>query len=116
MKSLLSCLFFLLLLSTAPAWAESTRMPLRPAFDAEQRAWLEAHPVLRVGLIQQAPWVQRGQNRQLTGANIELRQRLLDGMGGARDLRPYPSHEALERAGSACGVDRAAGPQRAACR
>src|SRR5690606_5527652 len=111
MKSLLSCLFFLLLLSTAPAWAESTRMPLRPAFDAEQRAWLEAHPVLRVGLIQQAPWVHRGQNRQLTGANIELVQRLLDGMRGAPDWRLYPSPEAAGRAVGAGEVDLAPGLQ-----
>ena len=81
MKSFLSRLSLLLLLAITTAWAENTRMPLRPAFDAEQRAWLEAHPVLRVGLIQQAPWVQRSQNRQLTGANVELMQRLLDGMG-----------------------------------
>src|SRR5690606_41592212 len=105
MKSLLSCLFLLLMLAVSNAWAESTRMPLRPAFDAEQRAWLEAHPVLRVGLIQQAPWVQRGQNRQLTGANIGLMQRLLAGMGVAPDWRLLPSHGALELAVRRCGGD-----------
>ena len=85
MKSLLSSLSLLLLLVISNAWAENPRMPLRPAFDAEQRAWLRDHPVLRVGLVQQAPWVQRGQNRQLTGANVELMQRLLEGMGVAPD-------------------------------
>ena len=96
MKSLLSSLSLLLLLVISNAWAENPRMQLRPAFDAEQRAWLREHPVLRVGLVQQAPWVQRGQNRQLTGANVELMQRLLDGMGVAPDWRLYPSLEALE--------------------
>lgn len=111
MKSFLSRLSLLLLLAITTAWAENTRMPLRPAFDAEQRAWLEAHPVLRVGLIQQAPWVQRSQNRQLTGANVELMQRLLDGMGVAPDWRLYPSLEALERAAGAGEVDLAPGLQ-----
>lgn len=83
MNSLLRSLVLLLMLAVSTAWAESARMPLRPAFDAAQRAWLSEHPVLRVGLIQQAPWVQRGRNRQLTGANVELMQRLLEGMGVA---------------------------------
>ena len=55
MNSLLRSLALLLILAVSTAWAESARMPLRPAFDAEQRAWLKEHPVLRVGLIQQAP-------------------------------------------------------------
>ena len=111
MKSLLSSLSLLLLLVISNAWAENPRMPLRPAFDAEQRAWLRDHPVLRVGLVQQAPWVQRGQNRQLTGANVELMQRLLEGMGVAPDWRLYPSLEALERAAGAGEVDLVPGLQ-----
>jgi len=111
MKSLLSSLSLLLLLVISNAWAENPRMPLRPAFDAEQRAWLRDHPVLRVGLVQQAPWVQRGQNRQLTGANVELMQRLLEGMGVAPDWRLYADHESLERAASAGEVDLAPGLQ-----
>jgi len=55
MNSLLRSLVLLLMLAVSTAWAESARMPLRPAFDAAQRAWLSEHPVLRVGLIQQAP-------------------------------------------------------------
>lgn len=111
MNFLLRSLALLLMLAMSTVWAESARMPLRPAFDAEQRAWLKEHPVLRVGLIQQAPWVLRGQNRQLTGANVELMQRLLEGMGVAPDWRLYPNLEALERAASAGEVDLAPGLQ-----
>ena len=111
MKSLLHFLSFLLVLVTSGVWAESARLPLRPAFDAEQRAWLKEHPQLRVGLVQQAPWVQRGQNRQLTGANVELMQRLLEGMGVAPDWRVYPDLAALERAASAGEIDLAPGLQ-----
>mgnify|MGYP006149772465 CR=1 FL=1 len=111
MNSLLRSLALLLMLVIPTAWAESTRMPLRPAFDAEQRAWLKEHPVLRVGLVQQAPWVVRDQNRQLTGANVELMQRLLEGMGVTPDWRLYPNLGALERAASAGEVDLAPGLQ-----
>jgi len=43
MNCLLRSLALLLMLAVSTAWAESARMPLRPAFDAEQRAWLKEH-------------------------------------------------------------------------
>ncbi|HIQ42927.1 PAS domain S-box protein [Pseudomonas sp. BMW13] len=111
MKSALSSLCLLLMLCASTTWADATRLPLRPAYDAEQRAWLKAHPVLRVGLIQQAPWVQRVQNRQLVGANIDLMKRLLEGMGVTPDWHLYPDLPALERAAAAGEVDLAPGLQ-----
>lgn len=112
MKYLVAFVFLLSLLAeAAPAWAESSRMPLRPAFDAEQQAWLAAHPRLRVGLVLQAPWAQMERNRHLTGANVELMQRLLDGMGVTPDWRLYPSVEALEQAVQKGDVDLAPGLQ-----
>jgi PAS domain S-box-containing protein len=111
MKSLLSSFFVLLMLGVSTCWADTTRVPLRPAFDGEQRAWLQAHPVLRVGLVLQAPWVQRGRDRQLTGANVELMERLLEGMGVSPDWRIYPTLEALDKAAQAGEVDLAPGLQ-----
>ena len=112
MKCLLSLVFLLSLLSSAaPAWAESSRMPLRPAFDAEQQAWLAAHPRLRVGLVLQAPWAQMERNRHLVGANVELMQRLLESMDVTPDWRLYPSVEALEQAVQKGDVDLAPGLQ-----
>lgn len=63
--------------------ADSTVLPLRPVFTVEQRDWLQNHEELRVGLIMQAPWAQFDRRQQrLTGANVDLMNRLLQGMGG----------------------------------
>ncbi|MGG2398298.1 PAS domain S-box protein [Pseudomonas sp. SH1-B] len=111
MKSLLSSFCLLLMLFASSSSADATRLPLRPSFDAEQQAWLQAHPVLKVGLIQQVPWAQRVQNRQLVGANVDLMKRLLEGMGVTPDWHLYPDLPALERAAAAGEVDLAPGLQ-----
>jgi hypothetical protein len=54
MRLLIVLLLWPVLLSAA----ESTVLPLRPAFTAEQREWLDAHSTLRVGVVMQAPWAQ----------------------------------------------------------
>ncbi|MEX6501833.1 PAS domain-containing sensor histidine kinase [Pseudomonas zhanjiangensis] len=63
-------------------WGEENAPRLRPSFDASQRAWLEDHRQLRVGLLMQAPWALYDRRLQrLSGANVELMGRLLQGMG-----------------------------------
>lgn len=111
MKALSSSLLALLMLCAAPLWADTARMPLRPVFNAEQRAWLEAHPVLRVGLVLQAPWARLERNRDPVGANVELMERLLGGMGVTPDWRFYPNQEALDAAVRDNEVDLAPGLQ-----
>ncbi|SDH43086.1 PAS domain S-box-containing protein [Pseudomonas benzenivorans] len=82
MNPVLSRLLVLLLAWPVLAWGADAALPLRPAFDAPQRAWLEAHRQLRVGLLMQAPWAQYdGRLQRLSGANVELMTRLLQGMG-----------------------------------
>lgn len=111
MKNLLPRLLALLMLCAPSLWAETSRLPLRPAFTGEQRAWLDTHPSLRVGLVLQAPWAQLDRNRQLEGANVELMQRLLDGMGVRPDWKFYTTQEALDAAIGSGEVDLAPGQQ-----
>lgn len=111
MNVLLTRLLALLMLCAPSLWADSGRLPLRPAFTAEQRIWLENHPSLRVGLLLQAPWAQMDRNRQLVGANVELMERLLDGMNTRPDWKFYTTQEALDAAVSAGEVDLAPGQQ-----
>jgi PAS domain S-box-containing protein len=111
MKTLLSVVLALLLLSAPTLRADSNPLPLRPLFDAQQQAWLAEHPRLRVGLLLQAPWAQLDRNRQLVGANVELLERLLEGMGVAPEWKLYASQEELDAAVSIGDVDLAAGQQ-----
>ena len=80
-------------------WADSSVLPLRPAFNAEQRSWLQAHDELRVGLIMQAPWAQFDRRQQrLSGANVELMSRLLQGMGVKPQWLRFTDQDELEAA------------------
>lgn len=82
MSSVLSRLLVLLLVWPLLAGAEEAALPLRPAFDGAQQAWLAEHRQLRVGLLMQAPWALYDRRLQrLSGANVELMTRLLQGMG-----------------------------------
>nr|WP_298144670.1 sensor histidine kinase [uncultured Pseudomonas sp.] len=82
MSPVLSRLLLVLLLWPLLARAEDAALPLRPAFDEAQRAWLADHRQLRVGLLMQAPWALYDRRLQrLSGANVELMGRLLQGMG-----------------------------------
>lgn len=109
MKALLSAVFLALLCTGARADGE--RLPLRPDFDAEQQAWLAAHPQLRVGLLLQAPWAQLERGGKPRGANVDLMERLLGGMGVSADWRLYPNLQALEAAARRGEVDLAPGLQ-----
>ncbi|WP_300655296.1 PAS domain S-box protein [Pseudomonas sp.] len=82
MSTMWSRILFLLLLWPFFAWAESAVLPLRPLFTPEQQAWLAEHRQLRVGLLMQAPWALYDRRLQrLSGANVELMSRVLQGMG-----------------------------------
>ena len=93
-------------------WADSSVLPLRPAFNAEQRSWLQAHDELRVGLIMQAPWAQFDRRQQrLSGANVELMSRLLQGMGVKPQWLRFTDQDELEAALQRGEVDLAPGLQ-----
>ncbi len=93
-------------------WADSSVLPLRPAFNAEQRSWLLAHDELRVGLIMQAPWAQFDRRQQrLSGANVELMSRLLQGMGVKPQWLRFTDQDELEAALQRGEVDLAPGLQ-----
>lgn len=82
MYPVLSRILVVLLAWPALAGAEEPPLPLRPAFDAAQQAWLDEHRQLRVGLLMQAPWAVYDRRQQrLSGANVELINRILQGMG-----------------------------------
>ena len=92
--------------------AESNVLPLRPAFSAEQRAWLSDHQTLRVGLVMQAPWAQFDRRQQrLSGANVDLMNRLLQGMGVQGQWLRFADQDALEAALQRGEVDLAPGLQ-----
>ena len=104
-------LLFLLLWPVA-LWADSSVLPLRPAFNTEQRSWLQAHDELRVGLVMQAPWAQFDRRQQrLSGANVELMSRLLQGMGVKPQWLRFTDQDELEAALQRGEVDLAPGLQ-----
>ena len=92
--------------------AESNVLPLRPAFSAEERAWLSDHETLRVGLVMQAPWAQFDRRQQrLSGANVDLMNRLLQGIGVQGQWLRFADQDALEAALQRGEVDLAPGLQ-----
>ena len=108
----MSRILLFLFLWPAALWADSSVLPLRPAFNAEQRSWLQAHDELRVGLIMQAPWAQFDRRQQrLSGANVELMSRLLQGMGVKPQWLRFTDQNELEAALQRGEVDLAPGLQ-----
>ncbi|SDO36866.1 PAS domain S-box-containing protein [Pseudomonas jinjuensis] len=80
------------------------------ALDAQQRAWLDAHAPLRVGVVLEPPYVQQDRRtQQLTGANVELLERLAGGLKARLQWVVLDSPAALERAARDGRVDLAAG-------
>lgn len=104
--------FLVLLLWPALLMADTSVLPLRPVLKPEQQQWLEAHPKLRVGLIMQAPWAQFDRREDtLSGANVELMQRLLQGLQVEPVWLRFADQDALERALARGEVDLAPGLQ-----
>ena len=56
-----------------PLWGAAQDAPPGVPLDAAQRAWLQAHPQLRVGVVLDAPYAQQDRRlQQLSGAHVEL--------------------------------------------
>jgi len=112
MSSIWSRVLFLLLVWPLLAGAEDTLLPLRPLYTVEQQAWLAEHRQLRVGLLMQAPWALYDRRLQrLSGANVELMTRVLQGMGVQPVWLRYADQDELEAALRRGEVDLAPGLQ-----
>ena len=106
----MSRILLFLFLWPAALWADSSVLPLRPAFNAEQRSWLQAHDELRVGLIMQAPWAQFDRRQQrLSGANVELMKLLAKALNVELSWRNFADVAQLEQAVREGEVDLAPG-------
>ncbi len=93
-----------------PLWGAAQDAPPGVPLDAAQRAWLQAHPQLRVGVVLDAPYAQQDRRlQQLSGAHVEL----LDWIAGALQVslqwRVYADQDELERAARAGEIDLAPG-------
>ncbi|WP_172150394.1 MULTISPECIES: PAS domain-containing sensor histidine kinase [Pseudomonas] len=112
MSPIWSRILVLLLVWPLFAWAEGSAVPLRPLYTAEQQAWLAEHRQLRVGLLMQAPWALYDRRLQrLSGANVELMTRVLQGMGAQPVWLRYADQDELDNALRRGEVDLAPGLQ-----
>ena len=102
---------FLLLLSASPAlWADEPPPAPAAIFDAAQQQWLAEHPVLRAGVVLQAPYAQLDRRlHRLTGANVEMMNTLATLMGVQLRWRTFQSVEELEQALHNDQIDLASG-------
>jgi len=112
MSPIWSRILFLLLVWPLFARAEDSVAPLRPLYTAEQQAWLAEHRQLRVGLLMQAPWALYDRRLQrLSGANVELMTRVLQGMQVEPVWLRFADQDALDAALRRGEVDLAPGLQ-----
>src|SRR3990167_5186487 len=112
MSPICSRILVLLLVWPLFAWAEGSAVPMRPLYTAEQQAWLAEHRQLRVGLLMQAPWALYDRRLQrLSGANVELMTRVLQGMGAQPVWLRYADQDELDNALRRGEVDLAPGLQ-----
>ena len=80
--------------SAEPAPASSAA-----TLSVEQRAWLDQHGPLRVGLVLQAPYAQFDRRlQQLSGANVDLMNSLANTLQVELLWRNFPDQAALEKA------------------
>ena len=72
--------------------------------------WLDDHGPLAVGVVLQAPYVQREHRRsELAGVSVELMQLLAAQLGATLEWRAYPDRAALDEAARRGEVDLAPG-------
>lgn len=91
--------------SAEPAPASSAA-----TLSVEQRAWLDQHGPLRVGLVLQAPYAQFDRRlQQLSGANVDLMNSLANTLQVELLWRNFPDQAALEKAVGEGAVDLAPG-------
>ncbi|MCU1749204.1 transporter substrate-binding domain-containing protein [Pseudomonas sp. 6D_7.1_Bac1] len=81
------------------AWAAPPSAAHGAPLNAEQRQWLAQHNDLRVGVVLQAPYAQYDRRLQrLSGANVELMQRLASELNIELTWRNFPDVAQLEEA------------------
>lgn len=98
------------LLLCIPLWVMAQPASVAPDLDPTQRAWLQEHPLLRVGVVLDTPYAQQDRRlQQLSGANIELLQWLAASLQVSLQWRIYIDQEELERAARAGEIDIAPG-------
>jgi len=103
-------LCFSLLLACLPLPVGAANAPPSAALSEAQRAWLQAHPQLRVGVLLQAPYAQFDRRQQtLSGANIELMNWLAAALHVELRWRHFQDQAALEAALRAGQIDLAPG-------
>ena len=101
LATLLFCLFAL------PAWADA---PAPLALTEAQRAWLQTHGPLRVGIVLQPPYAQFDRRQQrLSGANVELMEWLGQALGVSWQWQHYAGQDELQAALKAGAIDLAPG-------
>ncbi|WP_162787967.1 transporter substrate-binding domain-containing protein [Chromobacterium haemolyticum] len=102
MKALLWMAGLAALWLASPSWALS--------LSAAERDWLSRHPVLRVGVVPQAPYAVLDPRRQaISGAHVELMNRLAAELGLKLAWTAYPNKTQLSAAARAGSVDIAPG-------
>ena len=104
------CLLYLLLFPLSLWAANATSTPAAKLLDAGQQAWLAEHPVLRVGVVLQAPYAQLDRRlHRLSGANVELLNTLGSRLGVELRWRSFQHPQELEQALRNDQIDLAAG-------
>ena len=91
--------------------APSCRAAVEPLeLNSQQRAWLDQHRQLRVGVVMQAPFAQFDQRlQQLSGLNVELMSWLASALQVELQWQQYPDQAALDTAVRQGRVDLAPG-------
>ncbi|MCO8164626.1 transporter substrate-binding domain-containing protein [Pseudomonas sp. 21LCFQ010] len=92
-------LTLLLMLATLPVRADEPEPSFWAPLTREQRAWLDQHGPLRVGLLLRAPYAQFDQRlQQLSGANVDLMKSVASALRVELVWRTYPDQAAMEKA------------------
>lgn len=107
---LIGWLAVLLMVPAAIARADESDPAPQAVLSQAQRAWLEAHGPLRVGLVMRAPYAQFDQRlQQLSGANVDLMNAFAATLKVELLWRNFPDQAALEKALAQGEVDLAPG-------
>ena len=108
--ALIGCLAGLLMVQAAFARADEPGPVPQAALDQAQRAWLDAHGPLRVGLVMRAPYAQFDQRlQQLSGANVDLMNAFAATLEVELLWRNFPDQASLDKALAQGEVDLAPG-------
>jgi PAS domain S-box-containing protein len=106
----IGCLALLLMVFVPFTRADDAPPVLRAPLSQAQRAWLDQHGPLRVGLVLGAPYAQFDQRlQQLSGANVDLMNAFAAVLGAELLWRNFPDQAALQLAVDQGAVDLAPG-------